>query len=237
MSLNLDDPVVYDDYDDDPRNDDVQPEVEEKPDWYELFDAPGYASWLKVEETAVSREYRKKSNSFLKMVMVGCINTGNFPDAAAIIDRGPAFSQAVGQLAASNPNLGKAIDLVMSPSSPAAQFIAAGLPLVAQLWRNHEEQFSEIPAKMKMTRAQRKAARESGEAQPKSKPLFTVKLGKRVSIPVRLNVKMRVRFLLGGFRAQSQNPNILTHRVFTDQKVINQLTKMGVVIRKAEPDD
>jgi hypothetical protein len=233
MSISLEDPEVYDDYDDDPR-DDIPEQPETKPDWYELFDAPDYASWLKVEETAISREYRKKSNSFLKMVMVGCLNTGNFPDAAAIIDRGPALSQAVGQLANSNETLRKGIDLVMSPSSPVAQFIAAALPFGAQIWRNHEDQFASIPDQVKKTRAQRKAAKESGEAPPKTKPLFTVRLGKRISVPVRFNVKMRIRFLAGGFRAQSENPNMLTHKVFSDQKVLNQLTKMGVVIRRAD---
>jgi hypothetical protein len=233
MTSVLDAEEVYEDYPD--ADDNQQSSEDKRPDFYELFDAPDWSSWLKVEETAVSKEYRKKANSFLKMLMTGCLNTGNFPDAAAIIDRGPAFARAVGQLSASNETVRKGIDLVMLPDSPVAQFIATGLPLLSQLYRNHEETLSTIPGKMRMTRAERKVAREAGKDQPKPEPKFTIRVGKRIKIPVRINMKMRWQFLLGGMRAQTVNPNMLTYKVFGDQKVVDRLTQMGVTIRR--PDD
>jgi hypothetical protein len=209
---------------------------QEKPDFRELFDAPDWASWLKVEETAVSREYRKKCNSFLKMLMTGCINTNNFPDAAAIIDRGPGLSAAVGQLAASNDKIRHGIDIVMAPSSPIAQFIGAALPLGAQLWRNHEVQFAELPANIRKTRAERKAAKTiPGHAE--KPPKFTIRLGKRIRIPIRVDMKVRWKFFTGGLRSQAQDPNLLATRVFSDKKVQAQLQKMGIILQKAGPDD
>ena len=200
-----------------------------------LFDAPDYASWLKTTKSNAAKEYEKKANSFLKMVMTGFINAGQWPDAAAVIDRGPAWASAVGDFAASDEHVAKAIDMIMSPDSPTWKFVMTSIPLVSQLWRNHESEVSQVAAKVKQTRTERKAAKkaakESGQTIRVEKTV-TRKIGRfTIKIPVRL---LKFRFhpgkLLAGFRSGTVPPEQLAYQVFSDRRVVEALRKQGIYL-------
>jgi hypothetical protein len=193
-----------------------------------IFNAPDYASFLKVRRTSVSREYEARTNSVLKSLMLGSLNAGNFPDAAAIIHYGPQFAKATGGLADSNDYARKAIDILTSPSSPVALFALAAVPMFTQLMRNHEAQLAEVPATFRERRRMRKAARLSGATIPKGEPRFTIKIGKR-AIPIYLRMHVKgLSVLLSGFRAQTQPPDNLASRVFSDPELISVLEKQGI---------
>jgi hypothetical protein len=193
-----------------------------------IFNAPDYASFLKVRQTATSREYTARTNSILKSLLVSSLNAGDFADAAAIIHYGPQFSRATGGLADSSDTAKRALDLLTSPSSPIVLFGLAGVALVGQIMRNHEEQLAKVPSTFRERRRERKAAKAAGIARPQSQPRFTIKLGKR-SIPIYFNMRIKgISVLMSGFRAQTQVPESLANRVFSDPDVVSALEKQGI---------
>jgi len=66
-------------------------------------------------------------------------NPVTIPDAAAIIQYGPAISSKLGDLADQDERVRRALDLITSGSdNPYVALTLATLPLVAQVMRNHE---------------------------------------------------------------------------------------------------
>jgi hypothetical protein len=202
----------------------------ERPDYSDLFGAPDFASFIKKPVSQRSRQYERKVQSFMKAGVVGAINMQDFPDAAAFLKYGPAFARASGELADSNAKTREMIDMLAAPSSPVAMFLAAGIPLLAQLWRNHEPQVQQISQNVKTTRAQRRAAKKAGVkfARPGMREVGNVKIfGKRIPIKVRLP-KIRVSVFGKMLHARAQHPQVLVHEVFADPKVIKALRDLGV---------
>jgi hypothetical protein len=195
---------------------------------FDIFNAPDYASFLKTRQTAVSREYTARTNSILKAILMGSLNAGNFADAATVIHYGPGFAKATGGLADSNDTAKRAIDILTSPSNPVALFALAAIPLVGQFMRNHETQLAEVPATWRERRRERKMAKAAGIAAPQGPPRFTIKLGKR-SIPIYFRMRIKgFATVMSGFRAQTQDPNSLASRVFSDPAVLAALEKQGI---------
>lgn len=193
-----------------------------------IFNAPNYSDFAKVRVTAVSREYEARTNSILKALFVGSLNAGDFPDAAAIVHYGPQFAKATGNIADSNDYARKAIDILTSPSNPVVVFALAAIPLIGQIMRNHEQQLAEVPATWRERRRERKAARAAGIERPKAPPRFTIKIGKR-AIPIYLRIRLSgLSKLVSGFKAQTQEPNSLASRVFSDPDLIKVLEKQGI---------
>jgi hypothetical protein len=198
------------------------------PNFDAIFNAPDYASFLKTRQTAVSREYTARTNSVLKALLISSLSAGDFADAAAIIHYGPQFAKATGGLADASDMARKAIDIFTSPSNPVALFALAAIPLVGQVFRNHEQQLAEVPATVRERRRERKAAKAAGIRPPQGAPRFTIKLGKR-SIPIYFRMRIKgLSVLLSGFRSQTQEPASLASRVFSDPDVISSLEKQGI---------
>jgi hypothetical protein len=199
----------------------------EQPDWNAIFSAPDYTQLIRPRATATAREYTAKTNSLLKAMLIGAINAGDFPDAAAIIEFGPAFSHATGQLADADDKARKLIDMVTSPANPYVMFGLTVIPLVAQVFRNHETQVKDAPANFRLNRAQRKAMKQAQTAEP---PRFTLKIGKR-HIPIRFRVRLKVlTTVIGGVRSQTRDPANLTNQVFSNDKLIKALEKQGIIL-------
>lgn len=207
------------------------PEEESTYDWRAIWEAPDYASLINARQSRKAKEYASKTNSILKALTFASINAGDFPDAAALLHHGPPFSHAAGQLADSNDRVAQAIDIITSPSSPVLMFTVTGLALVSQLLRNHEPQIREIPNARKRAKAEKQARKNT--AKQDIPPRFTVKAFGR-QWPIRFRSRIQVSKLLGGFRAQTQEPAELTMRVFSDEKLVAALEKQGYKLVRRE---
>jgi hypothetical protein len=212
------------DYRDEPEPD--------RDDWTVIIGADDYATLIRPKSTAVSREYRDKTYSMLKSLVIGCINVGDMEDAATLLRYGPSFGIAVGQLANQDEKARHAIDWLTKPGNPYMSFTLTGLSMVSQLVRNHEKALSEIPNTIKMSRRERKAMRAAKKAEP---PRFTIRLLGR-EIPVRMNFP-RLKNSLGLLRVQTTVPHDLVNQVFSDRKLLNALEDSGVILIKKEHND
>lgn len=193
--------------------------------WEAIFEAPDIAKLLGPKASPKANEYEKKVNALLKAGLTGCINTQNFPDAAAILAHGPAFAKTTGVLAATDERFAKGIDIITSPSNPYAMWAITAVTLAGQLWRNHEKELEQVPASWRDRNARRKAMRAAGA--PKPEPQFVIKiLGK--SIPIRIKTKFRpFKLFTGSLKYQTTDPMQLTAQIFGDPDVIKALDKMG----------
>jgi hypothetical protein len=167
----------------------------------------------------------------LKGGVIGAINMQDFPDAAAILEFGPAFADAAGQLADQNKRAAQAIDILTSPASPVALFVMTGIPLVAQLFRNHEEAIRTLPETRRQMRLRRKAMKDAQQAQ---EPRFTIRfLGRKWPVYFRTP---RVGKLFAGFKSQTKDPGQLTMNVFSDPRVQRALAKQGIRLVRESPN-
>lgn len=200
-----------------------------EPNIYDLLDAPNFTTLLKPASTRKAKEYTSKTNSVLKALLIGSLNAGDFPDAAAILKHGPGFAQATGQLADASDRAAAIIDMVTSPASPLTVFLMTAIPLISQVVRNHEAQVAQIPEARRQRRAMKKAATQ---ARAEREPRFRVRAFKR-EWPVYWNVKApRWSRFLAGFKSQTQDPMTLAYQVFSDDDVQAALKKMGVTITR-----
>jgi len=197
----------------------------EAPDYSDLFKAPDFSDFVKKTETAVAKEYKTKTRSFLKYVLMGAVQNNDLPDAAAIIKHGNAFANATGTLADENEMVRKAIDIIASPANPYMAFAIAAMPLISQIFRNHEQEIKTIPDNIRSKRERRKLAKEQGIKR--GKPTLNLKIFGR-TIKIGLGLRFPVgRFMLA-VTSQSQEPQAVVYEVFSDVKVIRALEKQGI---------
>lgn len=198
-------------------------------DWSSIFDAPDFTNLVRPAQSRKAKEYSDKVKSVLKSGMVGAINLGDFPDAAAILSFGPAFADASGQLADADKNAAKMIDVITAPGNPYVMFVMTGIPLIAQLFRNHEQAIMQLPETRRQARLRRKA---ETDARKTEKPRFTIRVLGR-EYPIRFRTP-KISKVLAGLSASTRDPNMLTASVFTDQRVIKALAKQGIILRPAD---
>lgn len=163
--------------------------------------------FMRKPKTAVAREYEAKAAAFLGLLTRGTIsNPKTIADAAAYIAYGDKMAAATGELADEYEPARRFIDAIASPSSPLVGFVLTGLPLAAQLLRNHEKEI----------------------VKPARSIRFTVK------IPFRkrpLNVAIPLRFKLSkSLRAQTVEPRACANAVFSNPDVVKALKKRGIDI-------
>jgi hypothetical protein len=199
----------------------------EAPDWASIFGAPDYTTLITPKRTVVSREYEVKVKSLLKAGVIGSLNNQNFTDAAALLHYGPAFAVATGQLAEADERARQAIDVITSPTNPYAIFLLTAMPLISQLLRNHEPELREVPGRFRNRKMRRKQARKNPPPD-QGKPRFTIHLPFGKTIPIRVSANFKIGKLLLGFKAQTEEPNQLAYKVFSDPKVVTALEKQGI---------
>lgn len=92
------------------------------------------------ERTKRAKEYESKTNDLFRTLMKAtAASEGTVSDAAAIIVHGPTVASKVGDLADVDPRVRRAVDFIMSGTeNPYAALVAAAIPFVAQIVRNHE---------------------------------------------------------------------------------------------------
>lgn len=201
----------------------------------DILDAPDYVTFVKIADTDASREYRNKVRSMLKATALGAIRYGDLPDAAAIFHFGPDFAAASGQFAASNESAAKMIDILTAPDNPALVFLMTAIPLVTQLFRNHQEELRQVPAARRTWRERRKAARENPDAAVKPTIELTVPFTKR-KIKFNFKVKFRAAAVFSGLMRNSEDPDYLTSKVFGDEALQRALIKQGFRITPVRPN-
>lgn len=196
-----------------------------------IFGAADYTTLVKPKNTAISRKYRNDTYSILKSLMIGAIKTDNMADAATIVYHGPSFGIAVGQLADADEKARRVIDFLTSPSNPYITFALTSMTLVSQLVRNHEQAISEIPAKIKLNRRQRKAMKSVASEQ---KPQFTAHLFGR-DIPIRYVPRIKFKAIFSALKTQTHKPDDMVETIFGDPKLLKALEDQGIIlVRKSD---
>ena len=193
-----------------------------------LFDAPDFSTLIKGRRSPGAREYETKVKSALKAGAIGSLRNGQVADAATIFRYGPGLAAATGDMCAVNDRAKKAVDLLTAPENPYFAFLFVALPMVSQLFRNHEQQIDQIPAVRREARERRKMRRQAED----NRRIATVHVP-FLRREIKLRVGLRINPFKGlrqGFRASSQPPEQLIQIVFSDPKLQEALAKQGIGI-------
>lgn len=152
-----------------------------------------------------AQEYEEKLQGALNLWLKTAVQRpGTVPDAAAVAIHGPDFAKAWGVLADQDKRVRRAVEFVTQTENPYFAAVAATLPLVAQILRNHESETTyERPVEVKV---------------PLIKRAFKLRL--------RWRMKLRNPFL----RAMTVEPGDIAFAVFSSQEMVDKLTAQGVTI-------
>lgn len=215
--------------------DDDEP-LDKQHDYSTLFDAPSYSDFIKTQPNSKAKSYERRVQSMVKAGMIASLNNENYPDAATFLKHGPGFAKAAGNLAAEDAHAAHIIEMLTAPDSPYIMFVMVGIPLVAQLFRNHQSDFEQAGSTFRARRAQKKQAQLSGVKLSSSKPPITVHIFKReFKLPIRFRVRFpNIKNMFKGFLAPTQNPQAIAAEVFSDPAVVKALHKMGLFPRERE---
>jgi hypothetical protein len=153
------------------------------------------------KETARAAQYRKKVSRGLANIWRPLLQDPNtINDAAAILNYGPDFARAIGELADRDAKARRIIDFASDGmDNPYANVLIAGIPLIAQLMRNHEDKLD-----------------------------IHVRTVKIPFLKRQINLKFGIK--LGRFRNLTYEPSYITQHVLSDQKLIDILAKQGIKI-------
>src|SRR5271170_508324 len=194
-----------------------------------ILTAPDFSTFVKTARTPNAKAYERKVQSGLKSVFYGALKSGQLPDAATILYYGPNLAQAAGDLADKDERIARGIDMLTAPDNPYVAFILAGVAIVGQLARNHEEVLASIPASVKEGRRERKA-RKAADAEKPRKQIELRIFGRtlKVGVKFRLRAFRKVGVM---FKLRSHEPAQLVNEVFSDEKLLKTLSKEGIVFR------
>lgn len=148
-------------------------------------------------------KYEKKARSVFRFAFWTTVqHPKTQPDAATILMHGPKVAEAFGDLAAQNPAIARAIDMMDETTDNATlAMLMVAVPFVAQLLRNHESEVAEV--------------------EPRS-----------VRIPfTKRSIRIRFKVRLKRLRAMTNEPKELTSYVFSNPAIVEKLRKQGVGVR------
>lgn len=196
----------------------------------DVFDAPDFINFLKPDQTARSKEYEQRVKSMMKAVTISSFKNNRVTDGAAFMKFGPGFARAAGNLADSSDSVAKTIDMLTAPDNPWFVFASITTAMTLQLFRNHEQEASQVATTWRQRRAQRKELRKQGikPEKPQGTPV-TIKgpFGKKFTLRVKVPGP-KVLFSL--IHAQTQVPDELAHEVLSSDKIRKALEKQGIKI-------
>lgn len=177
--------------------------VEESTEFIDDFNTedPDKATGLLKEKkrSRKAQEYEKKIASPFRTAFIATYQAdATKADAAAILMHAPAIAEKVGDLAAEEPRVARAVDwLTEGTENPYFALAFATAPLVMQILRNHEPQL--VPE-------------QRGIKIPFTKIRFKLKLGIR----------------LGRLRRVTIEPEEYKAKVFNNPKIDEALRKLGI---------
>ena len=205
------------------------------PEYEVIFGAPDFDFLKDRKRPPQARAYERRVQSLIKAGVMASLHRGNLPDAAAFIKTGPKFARAVGDAAAENPGIAKALDMLTAPDSPMVPFVVTGLTLASQLLRNHQAEAEIVAQNVKMgwreKRARRKAvvAGEVVNGGPQATTTIKLPFGRKITLGFRIHLpgKQIWRSITGG----AVPPEALVHSVFSDEALLRELARQGFPIR------
>lgn len=210
------------------------PDVDAPPNGYGdnenvILTAPDFSTFVKSTRTPTAKAYERKIQSALKTTFYGALKNGQLADAATVLYYGPNLAQTAGDLADVNERVAKGIDMLTAPDNPYVGFALAGLAIIGQLYRNHEETLSQIPVAVKEGRRERKA-RKANETEDTRRIEVKLPFGRtmRVGLKFRFRSLRKIGLI---FKVRSHQPEQLVAEVFSDEKLIRALRKEGIVIQ------
>lgn len=209
-----------------------------KVDYSALFDAPDFSTLIKHSPSPQAKEYTAKVNSLLKAAVTTQLRSGNIPDAAAILQHGPQFSQAVGDLTDTSDFAKRAVDILTAPESPLFIFALTAGALGFQIYRNHEKEIATASLTMRERRAMRKQAKASGEKvvrEPAKTVTVKLPFGRKITLNVRFKMPV-ISSVAKIFKSQTAEPSILVNTVFSDPKLQRALKAQGFIIGTKNDD-
>jgi hypothetical protein len=164
----------------------------------------------------VAKRYQKKIKTVLNTIFRQTVaHEAAVPDAAAILMYGPAFSEKWGDLAAHDARVRKAIDMVLDGSeNPYLAAAIATMPLLLQVYRNHEDALSPKGA----VEAVRQSRKRAKEREPK-----------RIRIPfTKRYMEFRFRLRVPAVQNMTNDPQQLAAYVFNNPDIIRAMQKAGI---------
>jgi hypothetical protein len=214
-------------------NGDSPPEDSASYSYDALFAAPDYSVLIKGRRSAGAREYETKVKSVMKSLAIGSLRNGQFADSATFFRFGPGLSAATGDVCAVNDRAKKIVDMATAPDNPYVALGMVALPMIAQLFRNHEKQLEVIPELRKEARQRRKQRRQEEDKRRTA----------TVHIPfMRREIKVRIGLRFNPFRgsrlaftASTKPPQDLIQQVFSDEKLQAALAKQGIEVVQQPP--
>jgi hypothetical protein len=193
-----------------------------------LFNAPDYSTLVKGRRSPGAKDYETKVKSVMKSAAIGSLRNGQIADAATFFRFGPGFAAATGDVCAVNDQAKKIVDMVTAPDNPFIALLFVGIPMTAQLVRNHERQLEQIPEARKEAK-KRKRERRLAEDTRKVATLHIPFM--RREIRVRIGLRFNpFKNLTTGLRSSTRKPEELITQVFSDPKLQDALARQGIEI-------
>jgi hypothetical protein len=167
-------------------------------------DAPDPTLITGKPRSAKSKAYQRKMSGTLNTAFrLSATHPHTIADSAAILMYGPDLSSAIGDLAAENDRVARAVDMLSDTSdNAAAAVLMVAVPFLLQIARNHEPVLE--PA-------------QRGIRIP-----FTKR---------RLRFKFGIR--LGKLRNMTNDPKALTDYVYEDPNIKAALAKQGIRVARS----
>jgi hypothetical protein len=232
--------VKLDDPSDDGPNGQLPPDDDsglddDTPEYEVIFGAPDFDFLKDRKRPPQARAYERRVQSLIKAGVMASLHRNNLPDAAAFIKTGPKFARALGDAAADNPSIGKALDMLTAPDSPMVPFIVTGLTLASQLLRNHQAEAEIVAQNVKMGWKEKRVRRKAiiagqivGEG-PQATTTIKLPFGRKITLGFRIHLpgKQLWKSITGG----AVPPEALVHSVFSDEALLRELARQGFPIR------
>jgi len=180
------------------------------------YDEPESEFVQSVTRGRIAKQYEKKIKTVLNTIFRQTVaHQAAIPDAAAILMYGPAFSEKWGDLAEADKRVRKGIDMVLEGAeNPYLAAAIATMPLILQLYRNHEDALSPKGA----VEAIRKSRAQAKQREPK-----------RLRIPfTKRYIEFRFRFRVPAVQNMTNDPDQLAAYVFNNADIIAAMRKAGI---------
>jgi hypothetical protein len=196
-----------------------------------IFEAPDFASLMKHKSSSTAKDYTDRVRSMVKAGVIAGIKTGNFADAAALLDHGDAFARATGDIADVSDTARKYLDILTAPDSPWLAFAMTSAMLFSQVARNHSEGIKTAAVTRKDKKRARKAAIAEG-TMPEGAVTWKVPLIKKhVTLRFKISPKAILTRVAMVFQGSTYSPQELAFRVFSDEALIKTLASQGIIIK------
>lgn len=231
------------------EDDDATPPEDERespvPSWEVIFGAPDYSSIIKVRKSGKAKDYEQRVLSMEKALLNGALRRSNLPDAALLLQHGPALAEALGAAADESEYVAHAIDIFTAPDTPWVPLVLSLTAVIGQFYRNHEPEFQQAADNAKQGWKQRRAARKqkiidrkAGVIREDTGPRTVIKLpfGRKITLKWKLELP-GLGTIFTGLSRTALPPERLVHNVFSDDALRVALKRQGYDFQMRRPGE